>query len=187
MRIISGSKRAKKILLPNPKVTRPLRDSVKENIFNLINHNKDIKINLENRIIFDFFSGSGSFGMECLSRGAKYVCFIEKNKNTHETLKKNLSIFEKKFYQTFQIDFFDLALSELSIFKPDIIFLDPPYKINSANKIFEKILEMKNNLKNCLIIFHTFKKNKTYLPKELVVIFEKNYGLSQILFIKANI
>ena len=59
--------------------TRPLKDSVKENIFNIIKHSKKIGIKLENSNILDLYSGIGSFGIECISRGAKKVTFVEKD------------------------------------------------------------------------------------------------------------
>ena len=60
--------------------TRPLKDSVKENIFNIIAHSKLINVVLNNSKILDLYSGIGSFGLEALSRGAKKITFIEKNK-----------------------------------------------------------------------------------------------------------
>ena len=71
MRIISGSFKGKKILTPNDNKTRPLKDLTKESIFNIINHSNKFKINFSNSFILDLFSGVGSFGIECLSRGAK--------------------------------------------------------------------------------------------------------------------
>ena len=76
MRIISGTFRGKKILQPQDKNTRPLKDLTKESIFNLIEHSKKFNINLKNSVVFDLFSGVGSFGLECLSREAKYVFFF---------------------------------------------------------------------------------------------------------------
>ena len=63
MRIISGELRGKKILEPDDRITRPLRDLVKESIFNIIKHSKKISVNLENSNILDLFSGVGSFGL----------------------------------------------------------------------------------------------------------------------------
>ena len=77
MRIIGGDYKSQKLLLPKNQKTRPLRDLVKESIFNLINHSKKIKIDLKNSFVLDLFSGSGSFGIECLSRKAKKVIFLE--------------------------------------------------------------------------------------------------------------
>ena len=77
MRIISGYLKGKKLELPKDKLTRPLKDMVKESIFNILSHSKNINIDLRNSIILDLFSGSGSFGLECISRGAKHVYFNE--------------------------------------------------------------------------------------------------------------
>ena len=78
MRIIGGDYKGKKLVLPNDKKTRPLKDLVKESIFNLIHHSKKINLDIHNSLILDLFSGSGSFGLECISRGAKKVTFVEK-------------------------------------------------------------------------------------------------------------
>ena len=80
MRIISGKYKNKKIILPKDKLTRPLRDQVKESIFNIILHSNLLKIDLRNSKILDLFSGSGSFGLECLSRYAKNIVFCENYK-----------------------------------------------------------------------------------------------------------
>ena len=81
MRIIAGKLKGKKILLPKDKLTRPLRDLVKESIFNLLEHSNKIKITLNNSNILDLFSGSGSFGLEAYSRGARQITFIENYKS----------------------------------------------------------------------------------------------------------
>ena len=92
MRIISGNYKGKKILLPKDKLTRPLKDLTKESIFNIIKHSKLLDIELENSNILDLFSGVGSFGLECLSRGAKHVIFLE-------SYKKVLTVLKKKYRQ----------------------------------------------------------------------------------------
>ena len=91
MRIISGNFRGKKLFLPDDKLTRPLKDLVKESIFNLIQHSKKINLTVENSLILDLFSGSGSFGIECISRGAKKVIFFENYPEALKILEKNLN------------------------------------------------------------------------------------------------
>ena len=76
MRIISGNFKGKKLFLPNDKLTRPLKDVVKESIFNLILHSNKFNLFIENSLILDLFSGTGSFGIECISRKAKKVIFF---------------------------------------------------------------------------------------------------------------
>ena len=77
MRIISGYLKGKKINLPKDNLTRPLKDMVKESIFNILEHSNEINFRVKNSLVLDLFSGSGSFGLECISRGAKYVYFNE--------------------------------------------------------------------------------------------------------------
>ena len=88
MRIIGGSFRGKKILEPRDALTRPLKDLTKESIFNILKHSNKLNINLENSNILDLFSGVGSFGIECISRGAKHVVFVEKYNAVLPILKK---------------------------------------------------------------------------------------------------
>ncbi len=90
MRIISGRYRNKKIFFPKNLRTRPLKDSVRENIFNILKHSKNIQVKIENSYIMDLYAGSGSFGIECLSRDAEKVYFVEKDKEAINNLKKNI-------------------------------------------------------------------------------------------------
>ena len=96
MRIISGSFKGKKILLPKDKLTRPLKDLTKESIFNILKHSKLLNVELENSNILDLFSGVGSFGLECLSRGARNVTFLESYTEVLNILKKNIDNINQK-------------------------------------------------------------------------------------------
>ena len=89
MRIISGSIKGKKLFLPKDIFTRPIKDIVKEAIFNLIQHSNKFDLNIENTKVLDLFSGVGSFGLECLSRGSSYVTFVENYKEALKVLKKH--------------------------------------------------------------------------------------------------
>ena len=71
MRIISGKFKGRSIKFLKSKSTRPLKDSVKENLFNILIHSNKFKININNSKVVDMYAGVGSFGLECLSRGAK--------------------------------------------------------------------------------------------------------------------
>ena len=89
MKIISGKFKGSKLFLPQNKVTRPLKNIVKEAIFNLLNHSNKFSIKLEEKYILDLFSGTGSFGLECLSRKSKHVTFVENNVTFSKTKKRN--------------------------------------------------------------------------------------------------
>ena len=90
MRIISGALKGRSINFLKNSTTRPLKDSVRENIFNVLKHSNLIDIKIEKANILDLYSGIGSFGLECVSRGAKKVTFVEKDKNASNILKENL-------------------------------------------------------------------------------------------------
>ena len=77
MRIIAGNLRGKKLFIPNDNFTRPLKDAVKESIFNILKHSKLLNCDLLNSSILDLFSGVGTFGLECISRNSKHVTFLK--------------------------------------------------------------------------------------------------------------
>ena len=86
MRIIGGFFRGKKILGPIDRSTRPLKDLVRESIFNILEHSKNEFVKLNKANVLDLFSGTGSFGIECLSRGAEKVIFFENYYNSIKIL-----------------------------------------------------------------------------------------------------
>ena len=187
MRIISGLFKGKKILEPKDNKTRPLKDLTKESIFNIIIHSNKFKINLIDLNILDLFSGVGSFGLECLSRGVKKVVFIEYYNGVLSVLKKNLS--NLKTIQNYEIlesnIYNEVTFSNLK-FKFDIIFLDPPYKDNKIKNLFEHIKNFKLLNKNGIIIIHRHKKEKDIFPDGFNVIEEKIYGISKIIILSLS-
>ena len=184
MRIISGTFRGKKIIEPKDIKTRPLKDLTKESIFNILNHSNKFKIDLENSNILDLFSGVGSFGIECLSRGAKYVVFAEKYNGVLPVLKKNLqSLKSIENYEILEKDIYNINFLKTLDKKFDIIFMDPPYKDSDINDLLENIFNQKILNENGILIIHRHKDEKDLIPNKLKVIEEKKYGLSKIIFL----
>ena len=129
MRIISGSYKGKKILEPKDILTRPLKDLTKESIFNIITHSNKFNLNLTKSFILDLFSGVGSFGLECLSRGAKKVVFVENYHGVLPVLKKNLiNLKSLSNYEILEEDINNTNIFSKFNNKFNLIFLDPPYK-----------------------------------------------------------
>ena len=181
MRIISGYLKGKKINLPKDNLTRPLKDLVKESIFNIIRHSNDFSFDIEGAKILDLFSGSGSFGLECLSRGAKKVIFNENYTVAIEILEENIKNLScEKKCQILKSSCFDLSKNFDQ--KVDIIFMDPPFKEKKINELIDLIFEMKILKKKGLIIIHRNKKFKEILNNKLNIIDERFYGLSKIIF-----
>ena len=183
MRIISGNFKGRKILEPKDKETRPLKDLTKESIFNIINHSNKFSININKALVLDLFSGVGSFGIECLSQGAKHVTFVEKYDLVLPILKKNLNNLKSiKNYRIIEKDILDkFDFNELKN-NFDIIFLDPPYREKAIDKILELIIKNKILKNNGIIIIHRHKKETDTFPENFYIIDEKKYGISKIIF-----
>tara|TARA_B100000780_G_scaffold185159_1_gene130010 strand:+ start:1204 stop:1770 length:567 start_codon:yes stop_codon:yes gene_type:complete len=183
MRIISGNFKGKKILLPKDKLTRPLKDLTKESIFNIIKHSKILNVELENSNILDLFSGVGSFGLECLSRGAGGVTFLESYKDVLNILKKNIdNLKQQNHSKIIEKDIFSENTLKLLKDKFDIIFMDPPYREKKLSFLLDTIVKLKLLKNSGVIIIHRHKKEKDQFPKEFNLIIEKNYGISKIIF-----
>ena len=151
---------------------------------NIINHSNKLQININKANILDIFSGVGSFGLECLSREAKYVTFIENYKNVLSILKKNLLNLKKiKNYKVIEKNAFESNTYKKLNDKFDIIFLDPPYKEKNIEEIFNNILSQNVLNDNGVIILHRHKKTKDTFPSKFKVLEEKKYGISKIIFI----
>ena len=188
MRIISGSNKGKKLIMPNDRTTRPLKDMAKESIFNILTHAKYINFRLIDTKVLDLFSGIGSFGLECISRGSKFVFFLENYPQVLEILKTNISNlnYENKS-KVLDIDAFKI---DNNTFKKDqkfqIIFCDPPYKEKKIELLIKKIIEMDILEKDGIIIIHRKKGNLDNYPKKFKVIDTKSYGLSTFIFGKKS-
>ena len=184
MRIISGSFKGKKLLQPNDFKTRPLKDLTKESIFNIINHTKKFKINLNSSVVLDIFSGVGSFGIECISRGVKNVVFIENYRDVITVLKKNLKNLKSiSNYQIIENDVYDEQVYSNLNNKFDIIFLDPPYKDKNYVSVLLKIKERNLLAPNGVLIIHRHKDEDDNLSLNFKILEEKKYGISKIFFL----
>ena len=185
MRIITGLYKGQRLFQPTDRFTRPLRDMVKESIFNLIEHSNKINLIIKNINVLDLFAGSGSFGLECLSRGAGSVTFVENYINAFNILKKNISkLNEKDKSNMLFSDCFDYLdnIKDLKN-KFDLIFLDPPYKEEKINGIINKIREKKILNKNGIIILHRHSNDKIQIDIKTNIIDSRIYGTSKIFFV----
>ena len=183
MRIISGNFKGKRILKPQDNLTRPLKDLTKESIFNIIKHSKKINLDLKNSIVLDLFSGVGSFGIECLSRGVKHVVFYENYNGVLPILKKNLK--SLKNLENFEIIENDIYAENAFLnlrHKFNIIFLDPPYKDKNLFSLLTKLKNANIIDQDGIIILHRHKNDGIFLSDNFKIIEERKYGISKIFF-----
>ena len=135
MRVIAGVGKGKTIKAVPGVSTRPTTDKVKESIFNIIGPY------FEAGNVLDLFAGTGSLGIEALSRGMTSAIFVDQDKLSIETIYKNLETTNLKqsaevYKNDYQRALKALAKREVSF---DLIFLDPPYKLKKLDKIIQFI------------------------------------------------
>lgn len=183
MRIISGSLKGKKLFEPKNKETRPLKDLTKESLFNILLHTNKFDTNIESSNVLDLFSGVGSFGLECLSRGSSFVTFVESYKEVTPILIKNISnlnyknsslVIEKDIFKNLNFEIFNK--------KFDIIFMDPPYKEKNLSSILINIAKSDILDGEGIIVIHRHKNEKDRFPEKFNIIEEKTYGISRVIF-----
>ena len=176
MRVLAGRYKSKLIRTINDPLTRPMMSKVRESIFN------SLQFNIENKDILDLYAGSGSLGIESLSRGAKFVTFIENSDDCITILRQNLKEFENNYKITkSSVDKF----LQTSLSTYDIVFYDPPFKIETdvvKNEVM-KIYNILNSDGFVVIHRHTASKELDTL-KNYKIHKEKNYGQSNILILR---
>src|SRR3954464_8077621 len=127
MRIIAGEFRGRKLLAPESDTTRPITDRVKQSLFDILTPM------IPDAIVYDCFAGTGSMGLESLSRGASRAVFFERDRSALQRLKQNIEALNiAPSSRVVSEDIFKWFRSAAN--KPDeasragIVFLDPPYK-----------------------------------------------------------
>ena len=158
MRIISGKFRGKTIPSPKEEIVKPTLDRIKENIFNIL------QFKVANSEVLDLFAGSGALGIECISRGAELVTFVDNNKKNTAMLEKFLKTLGDSHFEVKTCDYYD-ALKTSKKF--DIIFLDPPYDSDLAEMAIGKIYKFGLLKEDGIIVWeHSFEKdNKKFAHK----------------------
>ncbi len=136
MRIISGKYSGRKIITPKGKETRPTTDRFKETLFNVIENS--LKIDLKEKNILDLFAGSGSLGLEAMSRGAKSCVFVDKSSKAIKAIEDNVN---NLGLLSSSSNCINIDVNKIRKFKKnvedkiDIIFSDPPYSKTDINEI----------------------------------------------------
>ena len=172
LRVISGKYKGKNLIGFNIDGTRPTMDRVKESLFGII-QNK-----IKDSVVLDLFAGSGSLGIEAISNGASEAYFIDNNIELINIIKKNTSDMKEKIH-IMRSDYKTvLELLKNSNMKFNIIFLDPPYKLNLINDCLNKINEYNLLNKNGVIVCEYETENIQNDTFKLIK--EKKYGSKKI-------
>ena len=176
MRIIAGKFKGLNIKTINDPSTRPMMSRAREGIFN------SLQSDFNDALVLDLFAGSGSLGIEALSRGASFVTFIDSSLNCKKTIDKNLFGIDQNF-TVLAISVHDYITQSEKKF--DIIFYDPPFSffVNEINSDLNTIQNLMT--KNSKLIIHRHKSSEQFVyPEGLELYKEKKYGQSNITILK---
>ncbi|MEI7812481.1 MAG: 16S rRNA (guanine(966)-N(2))-methyltransferase RsmD [Ignavibacteria bacterium] len=139
MRIISGIFRGRTLKVPNTKFTRPTTDRVRETLFTLLTN----QIDFDGIKVLDIYAGSGSLGLESVSRGASEVHFIEKNYQIYKTLQENIDNLKTEInYRIYKMEALRFStVSDHPVY--DLILADPPFFKDDIHAVVKNLLKNK--------------------------------------------
>lgn len=176
MRVITGKVKGHKLSAPKTHETRPALDRVKESIFNILFDVTDTRV-------LDLFAGSGSVGIEAISRGAKHCTFIEKEKIAVTCIHKNLHRCHLMDQATVIHAPVERALKRIpGTF--DLIFVDPPYERGLVNPTLERLSSLPLITAETRIVVEHHPKEPITEHALLTLTDSRRYGQTLVSFLK---
>ena len=187
LNIIGGRKKRLKLEVPI-KGVRPTSSKKRESIFSIL-ENIAFKKNenaYKNKYYIDLFAGSGSLGLEAISRGIKFCYFYEKDNNVASILEKNcLKVCDKKRFQIVNHDINTHSFQEIN-YQISVVFIDPPYKFSFFKKILDNLLKNKFVTNNTIFIIESNIDNVINYSPSIKIFDERKYGKTKITFLNKN-
>ncbi len=175
MRVIAGKFRGKRLFSPENDNVRPTTDRIKETLFNIL------QSETQDCIALDLFAGSGALGIECLSRGAEEVVFVDKSRDSIELINENLKGIDGNF-RVINADF--LTYLRTAKKKFDLIFIDPPFASPLGKLAVEAIIDLDLLSENGIIVYEHGTENKYKLDRDNYKTRVKVMGSVTVDFIK---
>ncbi len=135
IRITGGENRSRLLETPNTTLTKPTMDKVRAAVFNALGDS------VKFARVLDLFAGSGSYGFEALSRGAKEATFVDASYESIKVIKKNAANLNRENVEILNADVLSFLSQNIGDF--DIIFADPPYKLDVYEAVVKTLIERK--------------------------------------------
>ena len=175
IRIIGGENRSRLLETPDTNLTKPTMDKVRAAVFNALGDS------VRNARVLDLFAGSGSYGFEALSRGAKHVTFVDVSYEAIKVIKKNAANLKRENIEIFNNDVLVFLNQNLQEF--DIIFADPPYKLDIYETTVKTLIERKIINDGGIIVLESERELKIDETEFKSVRFYK-YGLAKVYILR---
>jgi 16S rRNA (guanine966-N2)-methyltransferase len=170
-RIVSGKFGGRVLVAPKGSATRPTQDRTKEALFSILG-------NISGMSAIDLFAGTGSLGLEALSRGADPVAFVELAKAPLDALEANIKTLGVEDNTIVYSCMVEEALSRLR--PADLILMDPPYAYAATDEIIEDIFSRGLLLPKGTLVVETSAKRVLRVPEGVTMRSERRYGDSKL-------
>jgi 16S rRNA (guanine966-N2)-methyltransferase len=183
MRIVAGKHRGRRIAAPPGDAVRPTSERARQALFNILAHGRFGPTPIYGDVrVLDVFAGTGAFGLEALSRGARFATFIEQDRDAREALAANIkSLGEGARTRLLAGD----ATSPPRADGPyDLVFLDPPYRSGLAATALEALSRTGWLGPEVLVIVELAAREDFEPPALFEVLEERRYGAGRLLFLR---
>lgn len=168
LRIVGGKHRGRKLTIPALEGLRPTSDRVRETLFNWL------QFDIAGKQVVDLFAGTGALGFEAISRGAKYVHFVEPQRQAAQGIQQSLQLLSETEAQIHSKTA-HVFLHEQPT-KADVVFVDPPFALNLWDETLAALVEQNCLSSGAYIYLERPKNQSVSMPSSLQVIKDKTAG-----------
>lgn len=180
VRIIAGEMRGRTLYAPSGMDTRPTQDKVRESLFNILRYD------VQDARVLDLFAGSGALSLEAISRGAQSAVAVDMSRAAIECIRRNVqSARAEDRVRILPMDYrraMDQLAGKGAQF--DLVFLDPPYRMENTGEMAQKLYEKGLLAPECLIVIEHAKEVTPVLAPPFEAVDERSYGQTKMLFVR---
>jgi len=183
MRVIAGKHRGRKLEAPPGDLVRPTADRAREALFDILGHGRFAEQAVyQDAQVLDVFAGTGAFGLEALSRGARFATFMEKDKTVRAVLSANVAKLGETAHAAI------VATDALKPPRPNgpcnLVFLDPPYGEDLASPALKALATAGWIAEGALVIVEVAARDVFAVPEAFSMLEERKYGAARFIFLR---
>lgn len=180
MRIIAGTFKGRRLVASRDRSIRPTTDRAKQTIFDILS----TRVDFSECAVLDLFSGSGSLGLEALSRGATHVTFVERSKQALAVLDRNIRSLDCESRTTVhQADVFWYLKNAPRSF--DLVFVDPPYGLDQIGDLPAAVAASRVSAPGTYVVMEHNSTSTVPVPQESFETIRKTFGQTIVLILRS--
>jgi 16S rRNA (guanine966-N2)-methyltransferase len=185
MRIIAGKHRGRKLAAPEGDAVRPTSDRAREALFDILAHGRFAEGNAcMDAMVLDAFAGTGAFGLEALSRGARRASFIERDRTARAMLQQNIATLGETLNAVVLSG--DAARPPRATGPCSLVFLDPPYDEDIDDLSLKALAQTGWIADEALVIVEISSLKELAALEKFTALDERQYGAAKFVFLRYN-